>query len=75
MPPETRKLLIDIQDAAAEILQFTLGMDLSAYRKDRPNAAPRWKESSKSWVKPAHVSEIGIRMLSRNSPMDLKSLD
>jgi len=34
MPPETRKLLIDIQDAAAEILQFTLGMDLSAYRKD-----------------------------------------
>jgi uncharacterized protein with HEPN domain len=34
MPPETRKLLIDIQGAAAEIFQFTLGMDFSAYIKD-----------------------------------------
>lgn len=34
MPPETRKLLIDIQDAAAEVFQFTLGMNLAEYRKD-----------------------------------------
>lgn len=74
MPPETRKLLIDIQDAAAEILQFTLGMDFAAYVKDA-SPALLWNESLRSWVKPAHELEFGIRMLSKNLPMHLESLD
>jgi uncharacterized protein with HEPN domain len=34
MPPETRKLLIDILDAASEIYEFIEGLDLAKYRSD-----------------------------------------
>ena len=34
MPPETLKLLVDIQNALADIRDFTVGMDFAMYQLD-----------------------------------------
>lgn len=61
MLPDTRKHLIEILAAAADIKAFILGYDLGSYRNDA-KAELRLNANWKSSVKHAHESAMRIRM-------------